>query len=25
MMYFPSRWYADLKARRTDLRWLRYI
>jgi len=21
MLYFPSRWYADLKARRTDLRW----
>jgi uncharacterized membrane protein len=25
MLYFPSRWYADLKARRSDLRWLRYI
>jgi uncharacterized membrane protein len=23
--YFPSRWYADLKARRTDLRWLKYL
>jgi len=25
MLYFPSRWYADLKARRTDLRWLKYL
>ena len=26
MLYFPSRWYADLKARRSDLgRWLRYL
>ena len=25
MLYFPSRWYADLKARRTDLGWLKYL
>ena len=25
LLYFPSRWYAELKARRTDLRWLKYI
>ena len=25
LLYFASRWYADLKARRTDLRWLRFI
>ena len=25
ILYFASRWYADLKARRSDLRWLRYI
>src|SRR6266853_1296070 len=25
MLYFPSRWYADLKAQRTDLRWLKYL
>jgi predicted acyltransferase len=25
MLYFPSRWYAGLKARRSDLRWLRYL
>jgi uncharacterized membrane protein len=25
MLYFPSRWYAELKARRTDLRWLKYL
>jgi hypothetical protein len=24
MLYFPSRWYADLKARRTDW-WLKYL
>jgi uncharacterized membrane protein len=25
LLYFPSRWYAELKARRTDLRWLKYL
>ena len=25
LLYVPSRWYAELKARRTDLRWLKYI
>ena len=25
LLYFASRWYSDLKARRTDLRWLRFI
>ncbi len=26
LLYFPSRWYADLKARRSDWgRWLRYL
>ncbi|HXG96795.1 MAG TPA: heparan-alpha-glucosaminide N-acetyltransferase domain-containing protein [Gemmatimonadales bacterium] len=25
ILYVPSRWYSDLKARRTDLRWLRFI
>lgn len=26
MLYFPSRWYADLKARRSDQwRWLKYL
>jgi len=24
LLYFPSRWYADLKARRTDW-WLKYL
>ena len=24
MLYFPSRWYADLKARRSDW-WLKYL
>jgi uncharacterized membrane protein len=25
LLYFPSRWYAELKARRTDLRWVKYL
>ena len=25
VLYFPCRWYATLKARRRDLRWLKYI
>jgi len=25
LLYFASRWYAELKARRTDLRWLKYL
>jgi uncharacterized membrane protein len=25
VLYFPSRWYAELKARRTDVRWLKYL
>ena len=25
LLYFPSRWYAELKARRTDVRWLKYL
>lgn len=25
LLYIPSRWYAELKARRTDLRWLKYL
>jgi uncharacterized membrane protein len=25
LLYVPSRWYAELKARRTDLRWLKYL
>lgn len=25
LLYFPCRWYASLKARRTDWRWLKYI
>ena len=25
LLFFPSRWYAELKARRTDLRWLKYL
>jgi len=26
MLYFPCRWYADLKARRSDLGgWLKYL
>jgi len=25
LLYFPCRWYASLKARRTDLQWLKYI
>ena len=25
LLYLPSRWYAELKARRTDLRWLKFL
>ena len=25
LLYFPCRWFASLKARRTDWRWLKYI
>jgi uncharacterized membrane protein len=25
LLYLPSRWYAELKARRTDIRWLKYL
>jgi uncharacterized membrane protein len=25
LLYIPSRWYAELKARRTDLGWLKYL
>jgi hypothetical protein len=25
LLFIPSRWYAELKARRTDLRWLKYL
>jgi hypothetical protein len=25
LLYVPSRWYADLKARRSDWGWLKYL